>query len=206
MKKARLIILFAILITGCAYIYLSKTSYDYRESDFRQGDVLFQALGGELCDVIADVTESPLTHCGMVVEKDGKLFIIEALGTVKYTSIPEWISRTGEFLHLRPEGIDEKKIAASALAAKEYLGRPYDMQYELDEEKQYCSELVYKAYMKGAGVEIGEKIPLGEMNWKPNEAFIRRLAGGELPLDREIISPVSVTETKYLKKIYSNMD
>ena len=41
--------------------------------------------------------------------------------------------------------------------AKRELGKPYDARYRWDDEALYCSELVVKAFERGAGVTVGKQ-------------------------------------------------
>jgi hypothetical protein len=43
---------------------------------------------------------------------------------------------------------------------------------------------------------------LGDLNWKPFERFIREMEGGALPLGRPMITPVGVTRSPALVKVY----
>ena len=197
-------VLLLVALVGCLApkgVYV----HDISQYDFRDGDILLQHIPSRLCSVIADVTESQYSHCGMVVHKSGRPYVLEAIGPVRYTPIRAWLGRgvRGRFTQLRPRNLSRVQIAAAIKGAEAFLGRPYDIQYELDDRKIYCSELTYKAYLNGCGVEIGKKEPLKSMNWKPNEDFIRHLTGGELPLNRLIVTPESLTRDSDVKLVYS---
>lgn len=203
MKKVLGALLLLVLV-GCLP-YKTAYIYDISQYDFQDGDILLQHIPSQLCSVIADITESQYSHCGMIVYRGGRPYVLEAIGPVRYTSISTWLSRgaRGRFTQLRPKNLSKAQIAAAIKEAQQFLGRPYDIQYELDDEKIYCSELTYKAYLKGCGTEIGEKELLKSMKWKQHEDFIRYLAGGELPLDRLIVTPESLTRDSDVKLVYS---
>jgi hypothetical protein len=60
----------------------------------RDGDFLFQSLPhNPLIDAIEGSTHSPFSHCGIVVNRDGKWKVIEAIGPVKETPLPLWIAQ-----------------------------------------------------------------------------------------------------------------
>ncbi len=42
-------------------------------------------------------------------------------------------------------------------AAKKELGKPYDARYRWDDERLYCSELVVKAFARGAELSVGKQ-------------------------------------------------
>lgn len=81
---------------------------------------------------------------------------------------------------------------------------PYDIQYDMDDEKIYCSELIYKAAINGADLELGNLVQLGDLNWQPHEAFIRYITGGDLPLEREMITPEDIVRSDKVDTIYSS--
>src|SRR5262245_8549279 len=162
-----------------------RAQVDLEQFDFRDGDVVFQHWAGHpLTAVIREVTDSQFSHCGLVVHRRGEPYVLEAVGPVRYIRLKEWLTQgeNGHFVQMRPRKLSAEDIGAAINVAHKMLGQPYDIQYELDDEKIYCSELVYKAYLRGADVEIGQKEKLGDMKWRLHEAYIRALAGGELPL------------------------
>jgi permuted papain-like amidase YaeF/Yiix C92 family enzyme len=170
--------------------------------DFREGDVLFQHLDSKLCEVIRDVSGSQLTHCGLVVRREGKTYVLEAMApAVRYTPIENWFDQgwKGYYAHYRPRGISREKIAKVAKQAAALTGKTYDLQYEMSDEKIYCSELVYKGFLRGANLEIGQKQKLGDLKWQAHETFIRLLAGGELPLGRVMVTPATVAASPHLE-------
>lgn len=186
----------------------SKVCYgrDVSLYDFKDGDIVFQHIPSYLCSVIADITDSQYSHCGIVVFKNGQANVLEALGPVRYTPIKTWINRgaNGHFAQLRPKNLSNTQIKRVIQEAEKLLGRPYDIQYELDEQKIYCSELVYKAFLRGCNIKIGEKETLGSLNWEPHEKFIRYIAHGELPLNRVMVTPESLARSTKIELIYSS--
>ena len=43
------------------------------------------------------------------------------------------------------------------------MGKPYDPRFGWGDEALYCSELIHKAFLRGAGVALGEKERLGAL-------------------------------------------
>ena len=176
----------------------------------RSGDILFQSLPhGELVDAIEGVTQSPWSHCGVLTHDDGKWEVVEAIGEVRRTPLVFWIirGRAGRFAAYRPTAaaaLPPKDQFQSALtkALETYMGRPYDYRYAPEDRDIYCSELVFKAYRDAFKVELGSWEELGTLNWKPFEPFIRSLEDGNLPLQRPMITPVGVTRSPLLKRVY----
>ena len=174
--------------------------------DIKEGDFIFQNIHGKLFRVIQDVTGSPLTHCGIIIKKRNQWYVIEGIGPVKLTPLNEWVHRGigREVVIVRLKEEYQKHIPEIIKASYQYLDRPYDIQYEWDDEKIYCSELIYKSVKKATGIKLAEFRKLGDMNWKPHEAFIRVLAGGELPLNRKMITPGDLLEAREVEIVYNN--
>jgi hypothetical protein len=174
--------------------------------DIQAGDFIFQHLPGPLTEMIAAVTHSDYSHCGIVVRKTGQWFVLEAIEPVSWTPLNKWIAR-GEGAHVtivRLKPPYRQYIPRIIQEAEHYVGRPYDMQYEWDDSAIYCSELIYKAVWKGAGIRLADFVGLGELNWRPYEPLIRSLAGGRLPLDRRMITPDALVFSDTVVMVYSS--
>ncbi|HSV43882.1 MAG TPA: YiiX/YebB-like N1pC/P60 family cysteine hydrolase, partial [Candidatus Bathyarchaeia archaeon] len=128
------------------------------------------------------------------------------IGPVKKTPINEWIARgiRDEFTVVRLREEYQDMIPVMIQAAQAYQGRPYDIQYEWDDQKIYCSELLYKAVRDASGMALAEFERLGDMNWQPHEKIIRELSGGKLPLDRLMITPDAIAFSDKVRTIFSS--
>lgn len=87
-------------------------------------------------------------------------------------------------------------------ALEHFAGRSYDFHYDLDDDEIYCSELVQKAYERGLGLRLGEVQRLGDLNWRPHEKFIREMENGRLPLERQMVTPVALTRSPLLERVF----
>lgn len=189
-------------VAACLLVAVSSRAAEYEPEE---GDIVFQSMPRvPLVDAIEGVTGSPWSHCGIVLRAEAGWAVLEAVGPVKITPFASWVTqaRDDRFVAYRLVERPQDRIAAFIAAARTYLGRPYDIRYEMDDAKIYCSELVQKAFKHATGRALGKPRRLGEMNWKPYEAFIRQLEGGDLPLDREIVSPQALTESPELAQVY----
>jgi len=168
--------------------YMASWSYTPQE-----GDVIFQSLPrSRLVVAIEGATHSPYSHCGVVARRNNRWVVVEAFDGVEETPLPEFLfrGRGHGFAIFRLKAEHQDWAAPMAEASREYLGRPYDVRYRMDDEKIYCSELIYKAYGNVTGGEqLGELTPLGELDWKPYEATIEYFEDGPVPLEREMITP-----------------
>ena len=80
------------------------------------------------------------------------------------------------------------------LAARAFLGKKYDAQFEWSDDRIYCSELVAKAYQRGAGRGAGRMQRIGDLNIGPILAAAKARYGDRLPLDRQVLTPASLAE------------
>jgi hypothetical protein len=189
--------LLGILLYGC-----SAVPRDYA---VQEGDIVFQPLPQSgLVDAIEGVSLSIYSHCGIVERKDGDWYVIEAIGPVRETPLGDWIDRgRGHYFDaFRLTSDLQPKVPAILAAARGYLGRPYDIHYSFDDERIYCSELVFKAVKTATGHQLGKVERLGDLNWQPHEAFIRSIEG-IIPEDREMITPRALSEAKELTLVYT---
>jgi hypothetical protein len=85
--------------------------------------------------------------------------------------------------------------------AERFLGKPYDIHYEFDDAKIYCSELIFKGFKAATGEDLGRVRKLGDLKWQPYEAVIRQIENGGLPLERPMITPRDMSEAGQLELV-----
>ena len=85
------------------------------------------------------------------------------------------------------------------------MGKRYDARLEWSDEAIYCTELVYKIYQRGAGIEIGELQKLSDFNlghlWVAQK--IRERLGAKIPMTQRVLSPRSMLEDPDLVVVFS---
>lgn len=194
-----------LLVPLAAFIAPLLVAEDYEP---QVGDIYFQSLlPSALVEAIEGVTESPYSHCGILNQVDGKWVIHEAIGPVRAVPLTTWImqgvAQDYDVYRLKPEYRD--RIEELLAATEPYMGRPYDIQYDFDDEKIYCSELIFKAFRSVYGEDLGKVVTLGELNWKPHEAFIRHI-DPSLPLQRKMITPRHLAEAVQLEQVFESLE
>lgn len=174
----------------------------------QEGDIVFQSLPkNKLVDAIEGVTESGASHCGIVGREKDKWVVYEAFrGGVQTTPLYSYLFRGRDYgyavYRFKPEY--KKHIPETLRCARTYLGKPYDIRYRMDDDRIYCSELIYKAYFTAAnGDALGDLVKFGTLNWQPYESAITYFEGGPVPLDREMITPVNLSRAPQLDKVYT---
>jgi hypothetical protein len=216
MQKVKQIIYIVILILGISYILsIAPQSYvlafaeskirNYTKNvDVQEGDFIFQHLPGQFMNMIADMTNSKYSHCGIIVKKPSGFYVLEAIGPVKETPLNRWISYGvgRKFTIVRLKSQYRKDIPSIIQQGDKFLNRPYDIQYEWDDQKIYCSELIYKAVFNATGIHLAEFVRLGDMKWQPYEKIIREIADGKLPVERKMITPESLVLSDRVDVVY----
>jgi hypothetical protein len=172
------------------------------------GDIVFQSLPklSDLVKAIEGVSESPYSHCGVVIKKDGAWYVNEAMGSVHSTPLLDWLKRGRGYrldaYRLKKQHI--QYIPAFIEALDKYQGKPYDFRYRMTDSHIYCSELAYKAFLDATGQALGQLMRLGDLNWKPHiETILAYDGGSEPPLDRLMITPKHLSQAEQLELVTS---
>ena len=174
----------------------------------KEGDLYFQSLPrNAVVNAIEGASDSPYSHCGILVRKGDAWFILEAIGPVRETPLAIWINqaRDRHYDVFRLEAEHERNIPAFIKAAQEYMGRPYDIRYRMDDKKIYCSELIFKGYRDATGESLGKLVKFGDLKWVRHTPVILAIEGS-IPLNRIMITPRHLSEAKQLEKVFSSKE
>ncbi|MEO8591210.1 MAG: YiiX/YebB-like N1pC/P60 family cysteine hydrolase [Flavobacteriales bacterium] len=177
---------------------------------WHDGDIVFQCSVSTQCPAIAQATHSPYTHCGIVFMEDGKPMVWEAVGPVRKTPYAQWV-RHGANGHVvvkrlrDPEALNPQAIEAMRVEGEREMGRPYDIWFNMDDERIYCSELVWKIYERGAHIEPGTVERFGDMDFSGTEArrVLKERFGDRFPADQQVITPASLFRSPLLMTVDS---
>lgn len=172
------------------------------------GDIIAHTSQSRQSELIKAATFSDYTHMGLVVEKKGQYFVLEALSTVKYTPLREWVQRgvNGKYTVKRLV-LPDFDLEGIISGAEEYLGKKYDSQFDPDEQKIYCSELVQKAYA-AVGISLGRWELVREMPGLKDSHVAQEAQRrwGVIPKDLRVVTPASIMESPYLTTVYTNFN
>jgi hypothetical protein len=169
------------------------------------GDLVFETSSSAQSAAIQWASASRWSHVGIVDVEGGKPVVIEALGTVSRTPWEAWSRRArrgGAYLVLRPHGLTAAQRRAAAEQARTFLGRPYDPRFGWGDDRIYCSELVVKAYERGAGISYGRRQRLGDLRLAGIEKAAEKRWGGPIPKDLVLVTPASLVEDTRLARVY----
>ena len=149
---------------------------------------------------------------GIIFIKDNKSYVYEASNVVKLTPLNKWIKRGvhNKFVAKRLINSDqiltENAISKLYDEGKKYLGKPYDLYFEWNDDKIYCSELVWKIFKNGIGIEIGKLKKLKNIDLS-NPIVINKLKErykDQIPYEENVISPEEMFNSEKLMQIYEN--
>ncbi len=173
--------------------------------EVHSGDVVLQTSRSGQSEAIQRATKSPYSHVGIVEVTDEGAFVIEAIGKVSRTPWKAWKRRGlgGKVTILRPHGLDVDTTARVVGQARALLGKRYDAKFGWGDDRIYCSELVYKAFERGAGVKAGRLQRVRDLDLTLIEkAVVARY--GKIPWDLELVTPDSVAHAPVFDRVYSD--
>ncbi len=177
------------------------------EPTLEAGDVVFETSSSSQSAGIQWATRSRWSHVGIVEVTGEGTSVIEALGKVSRTPWKAWsrrARRNGGFIVLRPRGLSAGQREAAVEQARSLLGRCYDPRFGWGDDRIYCSELVVKAYERGAGVSLGRRERLGDLRLFGIEGAIEKRWGGPAPRNLVLVTPASIAEDARLDRVYGD--
>lgn len=173
---------------------------------FHDGDIIFQTSESKQCEAVRIATNSKFSHCGIIYKIDGEDFVYEAVQPVKITPIKDWISH-GQGNHyllkrLKNAGtaLNGNTIEKMKSYGKQFKGRNYDLYFEWSDDKIYCSELVWKIYKNGAGIELCQPAHLKDFNLANPlvKEILQERYGNQIPLNEEVVAPSQLADSPLL--------
>jgi hypothetical protein len=196
-------LVFPLLLWGCA------PDGEYLP---RSGDVIFHTSRSQQSMAIQLATHSPYSHMGIVYLREGQPFVLEAVQPVRLTPLSQWIARgDGErFVVKRLRDAESlltpQRLQSMIEVGERFAGRDYDLYFEWSDDRIYCSELVWKVFEAGAGIELGELESMADfdLSHPAVQDKIRERFGDNPPLDEVVISPAAIFDAPNLTTVYEN--
>lgn len=216
-QHRKILLLFCLAIIG-AFIFLSTTkssvldSITKTQSNFKNGDIIFQTSQSEQCEAVRIATNSKFSHCGIIFIENGKTYVYEAVQPVKMTLLSDWI-RHGEgnkYVVKRLPNADKVLNNDVIQKMKSYgetlNNKDYDIYFEWSNDKIYCSELVWKIYKEGANIELCHLQKLKEFNLEHPlvKTILKERYGNAVPLDEEVVAPSQIVDSNKLITVFDN--
>lgn len=175
----------------------------------RDGDILFQTMGGGQSDAIALATGSKWTHVGIAFNDADGCMVYEAVGPVKKTPLAAWIAQGDGHYAVKRWAESAARLDAAAVANLHkaivpYMGLAYDWEFRWSDEKIYCSELVWKLYEAGIGVRLCEPKPLKDYHLDSDlvQRTMKERYGSAPPMDEPMVAPATLFECPALTTVF----
>lgn len=173
----------------------------------REGDIIFHKSNSSQSLAIRIATQSEFNHVGVIFQHNSQWMVFEAVQPVKFTPLGHFIDRGGgHYVIKRLKDYDQVMtppvIAKMKILGRNYVGKNYDIYFRWDDDRIYCSELVWKLYKQAAHVEIGRLQKAEDLNL--GNPVVQRLIkqrygpSAAVPLHETIISPQSMFESDRL--------
>jgi hypothetical protein len=203
MKKTLYILGIVLLVIALPFMQIAKetlTAETGPVSEVREGDVIFQTSKSQQSPLIQIGTRSKITHCGIIVMRGGKPYVLETLKTLVLTPLDKFIARGEDGKYW----IKRSKKENIKIKYAKYLGRSYDLAFKFDNGRFYCSELVYDIYRKQLGIQLAEPrqvkdylILFTDRLPKLKRAMKRR----GISKEQYAIAPVDIFNSEYLESV-----
>lgn len=166
----------------------------------KDGDIIFQSSDYGQSKAIQLATHSKYSHCGIIIRRGDGVFVLEAVQPVGYKPIEDWIRQgTGQHFvvkRLNNAGavLNSAVISKMKQTGESFLGIDYDLTFEWSDKKIYCSELVWKIYKRGAGIEVGklQKLKEFDLSHPIVKQKLQERYGNKIPLDEPVIAPAAI--------------
>lgn len=207
----RSLLLFGLLLALFALTFsLHLARYAQRvEQVIQPGDLVFQKCLSVQGVAIRLATNSQYDHLGLVILRNGKKLVLEALEPVQCTPLAEWIKRAPFTpIAIRRPVIFETNPPTNLngrldMAAREFEGKSYDYLMEWSDDRLYCSELVWKLFQRHFQIELCSLQKLQDFNLThPLVARqLKKTYGDAIPLERTVVSPESLLNSSAVRAV-----
>ena len=199
MKNRNVVILSAVSLLVSPQLLWANMSY-------QTGDIIFHVSKSQQSLVIQKATKSRYSHMGLIVHKNGKAWVLEAVQPVKYTALQQWIDRGVERHYVVKRfktNLTVRQKQTLIKNAEQYLGQPYDLYFEWDNRALYCSEIVWKAYHDALGIELAPLSKLKQFDLSSSEVkqLMQQRYGKNIPLNETVIAPQAIFASTALVEV-----
>ncbi len=191
----------------CFAVFSLLNGFKLEEKNtWQNGDIVFQDSESSQSQAIKLATNSKFSHCGIVMKLNEEWMVLEAVQPVRVIPVDQWIANGTDNKYakkrLKNDVILTKKVAnAMWKIGESFLGKNYDIFFDWGDDQMYCSELVWKIYERGAGIELGSLRKLKDYNLNSKEVQdqLKLRYGADIPLNHKMISPQDIWESDLLE-------
>jgi hypothetical protein len=226
-SRKKVIFIISILILSFGGLFSKRKYYDPKLNlegakdevkqlsdnyEINDGDLIFQTSLSNQSRAIQLATKSKYSHCGLIYKEGNQYYVLEAAQPVKRTKLDEWIARGKDGNYVIKRIKNAKQLLSATILSKmkvvgkQFEGKNYDLTFEWSDDRIYCSELIWKIYMRGAGIEIGnlQKLKEFELTDEAVKKKMKERYGDKIPMDEIVISPAAIFNSELLLTIRAN--
>jgi len=182
-----------VIVRISIFLLLNLLTSSAKDLEVEDGDIIFQRSQSRQAKAIAAATQSDYTHMGIIFFDNNQPFVYEAIQPVVRTPLQSWIQRGVGHHYVVKRLRDTSKVNFPKLKkeVRRNLGKDYDWLFEWSDDRIYCSELVWKAYQKTAGIKIGTlgKLRDFQLDHPSVRQIMRERYGKKIPLEMQVIAP-----------------
>jgi hypothetical protein len=176
----------------------------------QEGDLIFHTSRSSQSLAVQRATRSRYSHMGIVLLCGGQPHVFEAVGTVRYTPLADWVARgeRGRFVVKRLKEartlLTKEALERLHRAAGSYAGKRYDLTFEWSDDRIYCSELVWKMYRDALDLRIGalQKLREFDLDDPVVKKKLRERYGAKVPVEEPAISPQAMFDSPILETVF----
>ncbi len=203
MKKTLMILGIVLLIIALPFNSMLTESFSAQNEpieEVKEGDVIFQTSQSQQSPLIQLATRSSISHCGIIIMKNGEPYVLETLKKLTTTPLEEFIARgKGGKYWLKRSNLENIKIEY-----EHYLGKPYDLAFKFNNDKFYCSELIYDIYKEQLDIELCKPRKVSDyfilsIDKIPQMEQVMKKRG--ISKEQYVVAPVDIFESEFLKII-----
>lgn len=179
---------------------------DLAKTHLVEGDLIFLAIDNYIFKNIARMSNSWVSHVGIATRNQaGEWTVLEStIPQAKRTPLCHYLARTKDARFAirrlyRPLAAVESQAVIAFAEGK--LGTGYDTGFNFNSDRQFCSKLVYQAYLDATGMEIGRKETFDDLRKAHPEidyTFAEVWFFGNIPWERVTVTPASQYEDQDL--------
>ena len=182
------------------------------ETQVAEGDLIFLDIPHLLFRKVAESSKSWTSHVGIILKnKSGEWVASESkIPIARETPLSNYLVRAAnsrfEIRRLRTK-LNENQVEALRKTARSQIGKIYELGFNFDSSKTYCSKHVYQAY-QSIGVNIGNLQTFQQLlNENPatsSVVFWKFWFFGFVPWTRRTITPASLLNDPQFETVLSS--
>lgn len=191
------------------FVFLSLTisSCGQKSTVPQDGDIVFHESTSRQSPIIKLAQHSKWTHCGIVFHIGDKAYVYEAVDPVRYTPLKDWVARgkDGVYCAKRLKSpLSASSIEKMKTVGAKYKGKHYDTLFQWSDNRMYCSELIWKIYFEGAGIEVCKPNHFSDysISLPRVKKLIKERYGDKFDPSEQIVSPQAIFKSKLLKEVH----